>query len=141
LPVQLIFVIKIILYQSKNICSLLLNEFINLVSEYDLNNLRSYFSSTDEKKFEEIKKGLINRIEKRRAAALGGGTRSEQTPIPPQLGQTISSASTQNTDARRQAGTGSNVQIQQNNRTTVVNQRTVAGPPVPQPNNNPGLRQ
>jgi hypothetical protein len=58
------------------------NEFMNLVSEHDLKNLRQIFSKTPDEEFEKLRSGLIKRIENRKKEALNlGSSSSLQTPI------------------------------------------------------------
>jgi hypothetical protein len=52
------------------------NEFMDLVSEHDLKNLRQIFSKTPDEEFEKLRKGLVKRIENRKKEALNLGAPS-----------------------------------------------------------------
>jgi len=100
------------------------SEYIDMISEYDLRNLRSYYSGTSEEKYKSIEKGLIHRIESRRQQAkkLIGNT---TLPAPPvdisSLGNNLSQMSSNNSDIRRSMNAASSS-------TVVINQQnTVAG--------------
>lgn len=46
-------------------------EFVNLITEHDLKNLRSIFKSTSDEKFAELKVGLVKRLRDRQLTATG----------------------------------------------------------------------
>jgi hypothetical protein len=75
-------------------------QFINLMSEHDKNNLRQIFKSTSDSEFKKLEKGLINRIDARNKDALG--VISENVNAPLATGQKIDTISKVNKDARAQ---------------------------------------
>ena len=66
------------------------NEFMDLISEHDLKNLRQMFKSTPDKEFEGLKKGLVTRIENRKKEALNLGaplsSNNEKSSVKPKSG-------------------------------------------------------
>jgi hypothetical protein len=97
-------------------------QFINLISEHDKNNLRQIFKSTPDGEFIKLEKGLINRINARNKDALG--VISENVNIPSEsavdTGQKIDTISKVNKDARAQAD-ASAVQQKNVNTTNTTN--------------------
>jgi hypothetical protein len=80
-------------------------QFINLMSKHDKNNLRQIFKSTSDSEFKKLEKGLINRIDARNKDALGVISENVNAPSESVLatGQKIDTISKVNKDARAQA--------------------------------------
>jgi hypothetical protein len=80
-------------------------QFINLMSKHDKNNLRQIFKSTSDSEFKKLENGLINRIDARNKDALGVIFENVNAPSESVLatGQKIDTISKENKDARAQA--------------------------------------
>lgn len=89
-------------------------QFINLMSKHDKNNLRQIFKNTSEGEFKKLENGLINRIDARTINALNVAPTNVnnlfENAVP--TGQKIDVLSKQNKDARAQADTSA---VQQKN--------------------------
>jgi len=75
-------------------------EFLKLISEHDLTNLRNIFKNTSDSEFGTLEKGLKNRIQKRYETGVGTSIPNAQ-PIPNNKGGKLGAASVEGQDLRK----------------------------------------
>ena len=116
------------------------SEYVDMISEYDLRNLRSYYSGTSDEKYKQIEKGLIHRIESRKQQAkkLMSNTTLPASPVDiSSLGNTLNDIFLNNSEMRRNMASLSPTVIieEQNNTNTNIRRK-----PTPEKSNiNPSL--
>jgi hypothetical protein len=103
------------------------SEYIDAIANYDLINLRSYYTRTSDEKYKKIEKGLQHRIQSRRnqgKALTRNDTSSSRTRTNvSSLGNNLNEMSSNNSDIRRSMNAASS-----SSSTVVINQQnTVAG--------------
>jgi hypothetical protein len=77
-------------------------EFINLISEHDRNNLRQIFKSTSDADFQRLEKGLIHRIKDRTDTATAMSVSNVNTPVTDNpTGANVDASSKENKDLKK----------------------------------------
>lgn len=77
-------------------------EFINLISEHDRNNLRQIFKSTSDADFQRLEKGLIHRIKDRTDTAIGMSISNVNSPVTDNpTGAKVDASSKENKDLKK----------------------------------------
>ena len=75
-------------------------EFLKLISEHDLTNLRNIFKNTSDSEFGTLEKGLKNRIQKRYETGVGTSIPNAQ-PMPNNKGGKLGAASVEGQDLKK----------------------------------------
>jgi hypothetical protein len=77
-------------------------EFINLISEHDRNNLRQIFKSTSDADFQRLEKGLIHRIKDRTDTATAMSVSNVNSPVTDNpTGANVDASSKENKDLKK----------------------------------------